>query len=753
MAGGGGERRSGARVLAAARPDARTYQGPGLPDLRRLGAGLALDLARELDGRRGFLWLPVAFAAGIGLYFGAAHEPSVLASCVLLVLLSGLAIAARNRAGAFHLFVGLAIVAAGFALATLQTARIAHPVLGTPLVAAKVSGFVERAELRVKDGKPGGRIVLLVTALERSGGKPFDGARPARARVTLRGPPPTVGRHVTLRATLGPPPGPAYPGGFDFGRDAWFEGLGATGFAFGTAVDSPSPGPAPLGIRLSAWVDSVRATLADRIRAVLPGDTGAIAVALVTGQRGIGETAQEQMRIAGLSHILSISGLHMALVASATFFLVRALLALSPALALRWPIKALAAVPALIAASAYLVLSGYAVPTQRSYLMTLLVLVGVMIGRPALTLRTLAIAALVVLALAPATLLDPGTQMSFAATLALVAAYEAFGSRVIASVGATTPVGGRALRYVGALLLTSLVAGLATAPYAAFHFQRMATYSLLANLAAVPLVSLAMPMGVLGVLLVPFGWDGPAWWIMGLGLDGMQYVAGMVATLPGADRGIAAFPLASLVLLSLALVCLCLLRTRLVLIAPVLAALALWLGDTSGRPDLLVDATGTTVAVRGPNGRLALMGNRPPSVLTSRFAAQQWLAAEGDRAALVTTDTEATTPCDRLGCVLPMPDGRLAALSLSRNSLTDDCRLAAVLVTTFEPPDDCAAFVVRVAPDGMSGAQAVRLSEAGPLLLHARPGGVERPWMPAQDPPTGQRAASAAEGAPARLDQ
>ena len=701
---------------------------PGLPDLRKLGAGLALDLAREVGERRGFLWLPIAFAIGIGLYFGAAREPSAIAASGLAVLLVALAFTARSRAVAFHLLVGLAAIAAGFALATLHTARIAHPVLPTQLVAAEVSGFVERAELRTKDGKQNGRIVLRVTALERAG-EP----RPERVRVTVPGTPPAVGSHVTVRATLGPPPGPAYPGGYDFGRDAWFDGIGATGFAFGKARESVAPGPVPPTLGFAAWLDEVRAAMAGRITAVLSGDTGAIAVALVTGLRGgVSESVEETMRISGLSHILSMSGLHMALVATTTFFLARALLALWPALALRWPIKAYAAVPAIAAATFYLVLSGNEVPTQRSYLMTLLVLAGIMLGRPALTLRTLAIAALIVLATAPATLLDPGTQMSFAATLALVAAHEAFGRRLINSVGASTPVGGYALRYVGALLVTSLVAGLATAPYAAFHFQRLAPFSLLANLAAAPLVSLiVMPFGLLGALLLPFGWDGPAWSAMGFGIDGMSYIAATVAAMPDADRGLPAFPLATLILFSLALACLCLLRTRLVLIVPVLAAAGLWIGTSPERPDLLADATGKTVAVRGVDGRLALMGDRPTAVLASRFAGEQWLAAEGDRTALAAPGAQMAAPlCDRLGCTLPMTDGRSAAVSLSRDSLADDCRLAAVLVTPFEPPEDCAAYVVRIAPDGSSGAQALNLTADGPQLVRGRPEGVERPWLP-----------------------
>ncbi|MDF2809117.1 MAG: hypothetical protein K0S56_148 [Microvirga sp.] len=731
MAQGQG-RQNGARTgaVAAARPFARPVHAPGLPSLRRFGSGLAVDLAREVGERRGFLWLPVGFAIGIGLYFGASHEPSVIVAAGLAVLLAGLAFAARGQAVAFHLLSGGAVIAAGFGFATLHTARIDHPVLSAQLVAAEVSGFVERAELRTKDGKQNGRIVLRVTALERAG-EP----RPERVRVTLPGTPPAVGSHVTVRATLGPPPGPAYPGGYDFGRDAWFDGIGATGFAFGKARETAAPEAVPFGLHFAAWLEELRASMAARINAVLSGDSGAIAVALVTGLRGgVSEAVEEAMRVAGLSHILSISGLHMALVATTTFFLVRALLALFPALALHWPIKAIAAVPAIAAATFYLVLSGNEVPTQRSYVMTLLVLAGVMIGRPALTLRTLAIAALIVLAVAPATLLDPGTQMSFAATLALISAHEAFGRRLINSVRATTPIGGKLLRYVGALVLTSLVAGLATAPYAAFHFQRLAPFSLLANLAAAPLVSLiVMPAGLFAALLMPLGWDGPIWRFMGFGIDGMRYIADTVAAWPDADRGLPAFPLATLALFSMALVCLCLLRTRLVLVAPLLAALGLWMGSLTERPDILIDATGKTVAVRGRDSRLGLMGDRPPAVLARRFAAEQWLAAEGDRAVLAAPAAGMAAPsCDRLGCVLPMADGRKAALSLSRDSLPDDCRLVAILITPFEPPDGCAAYVLRIEPDGRSGAQALYLTAERPRLAHARSENVQRPWLPAR---------------------
>ncbi|QFR32481.1 ComEC/Rec2 family competence protein [Ancylobacter sp. TS-1] len=719
-------RRRGARVavLAAARPALGvTGRWPGLPFAALLG-GLSAALARELDDRRGFLFLPVAFALGSALYFAAPQEPLAYAGFVPAGVFAALAAWRRERPFGFHLFALLAVVALGFAVAGLQVQRMAHPVLGSTLYAAELTGFVEAAEQRPR----GSRITLLVTGFARPPAEP-----PQRVRVTLTGrDPPAVGSHVRLRATLGPPPGPAYPGGFDFGRAIWFDGIGATGFALGRPEAAPAPGAPPWSLSLATWLDGTRRAIAARIRATLPGADGGVAVALVTGLRdAVGEPIEESMRIAGLSHILSISGLHMALVASTVFFLARALLALVPELALSRPIKAWAALPAVASASFYLLLSGAEVPTQRAYAMTLLVLSGVVLGRPALTLRTLALAALAVMALTPWAVLDPGAQMSFAATLALVAAYERFGRFIAAPPGVSAPVLAVPARYLAALVLGSLAAGLATAPFAAFHFQRLAPLSLLANLAAMPVVSfIVMPMGLVGALLMPFGWDEPIWRVMGWGIGAMLAIADAVAALPGADRGVRAMPAVSLALFSLALVVLCLARSRLVLVAPALAGLALWATASAPRPDLLVDAQARTVAVRGADGALAVMGDRM-SGLAGRFAVEQWLNADGDRARVGATQVTAGAACDMAGCTLPLPEGGLAALSRQRESLEDDCRLARVLVTPFAPPDDCAATVVRVDPARpIGGIAGYRNPEGGWRLVAARPAAGTRPWEP-----------------------
>lgn len=698
----GSRARGRARAIALGVP--RGARG-GLIDMpgiaERLAEALGAALALEVAERRFFLFLPVVFAAGIALYFGAPREPWPYAGLIPAVGLAALTLLARERPLAFHLLALLATLAAGFATASLQVQRIAHPVLQRAVDGVEIAGFVEVSEQRTR----GSRITLALTRLEGRGEDRGEAA-PRRVRVTLTSrTPPEVGAHVALRASLAPPPGPAYPGGFDFGRLAWLEGIGATGFALGKVAVVPTTVEPPAGLALSAWLAATRATIAERIRAalLLPGASAsmqgdaAIAVALVTGLRdGVPESIEESMRVAGLSHVLSISGLHMALVATGMFFLVRALLALSPALALRCPIKNWAAVPAALAATFYLVLSGGEVATQRAYLMTLIVLAGVALGRPALTLRTLAVAALLVLALTPWAVLDPGAQMSFAATLALVAAYAHWGRQVAELPRARLGWLHRPAVYIAALLLTSLAAGLATAPFAAYHFQRLAPLSLIANLGAMPIASfIIMPAGLAGALLIPFGWDAPAWHVMGWGIGRMVDISRAVAAVPGADRGLPALPLASLVLFALALTTLCLLRSRLVLVAPVLALAGLALAPLRDRPDILVDREGRTVAVRQSDGRLALMGDRDRG-LAGRFVVEQWLNAEGERTRLADPTLTQTARCDPLGCTLQTAGGEIIALSRHRDSLEEDCRRVALLITTEAPPKDCAAQVLRI---------------------------------------------------------
>jgi competence protein ComEC len=334
------------------------------------------------------------------------------------------------------------------------------------------------------------------------------------------------------------------------------------------AVKIVTPPAAPgAWLALGAYVQGVRDAIDGRIRSVLAGDPGAIASALITGKRdAISPAVYDAMFVSGIGHVLSISGYHMAVVAGIVFFVVRAILALIPGLADRAPIKKWAALAALIVTAFYLVLSGAEVATQRSFIMIAIVLIGVMLDRPILTLRTVTIAALLVLLFAPEAIVHPSFQMSFAATLALVAGYERGLSW--ARAGADSSLGARAalwgVREVASVILASLLAGLATTPYAAYHFHRLAPYGVLANLLAMPIVSVwVMPMGILGVVGIPFGFDAEFWRQMGHGIDWMDAVALWVASLPGAFGRVTAFGTGPLLLGTAGLLVIGLLKTPL----------------------------------------------------------------------------------------------------------------------------------------------------------------------------------------------
>src|SRR3984885_6916692 len=424
-------------------------------------------------------WVPIAFGTGIAFYFAADHEP-VLPVAVVTALGLGV-VAFLLRRGRF--FVGAvmaASVAAGFATATFRTAHVAHEVLVKPAYSVSLSGFVEARDIRERTD----RFVLRVTQMDG----PRLPTKLDRVRLSVRkGTAPAVGSFVEFKARLQPPLAPLRPGSYDFGRDLFFQGIGASGFVTGGIKARAPPAAGGFSLRYAAFMQDLRDGIDARIRATLDGDKRAIATALLTGWRdAITTPVNDAMFISGLGHVLSISGYHMAVVAGVVFFTVRALLALFPQLATGFPIKKWAAAAALAAALFYLLLSGAEVATQRSFYMTAVVLIAGLVDRRAVTFRTLAVAAMIVLVMAPEALVHPSFQMSFAATLGLVALVQIGMPRLFATPDHSTTArvalwGGRELV---TLLLASLVAGLATTPYAAFHFHRVTPYGVLANLAA-----------------------------------------------------------------------------------------------------------------------------------------------------------------------------------------------------------------------------------------------------------------------------
>ena len=617
----------------------------------------------------------------------------------------------------------LAAVASGFATATWKTARVAHTVLARPLYSVSLSGFVETRDIREHTD----RFVLRVTQMDA----PRFSTRLERVRLSVKkGTAPDVGSFVELKARLMPPLAPLRPGSYDFARDLFFQGIGASGFVMGAIRTAAPPESGGLRLRYAAVMQGLRDAIDARIRSRLDGDERAIATALLTGRRdAISQPVNDAMFISGLGHVLSISGYHMAVVAGVVFFAVRALLALIPALTVGYPIKKWAAAVALVAAAFYLLLSGAEVATQRSFFMTAVVLIAVMVDRRAITFRTLAVAAMIVLMAAPEALVHPSFQMSFAATLGLVALVQVGMPRLFATPDSTAAArvalwGGRE---VAMLLLASLVAGLATTPYAAFHFHRVTPYGVLANLAAMPVVSaLVMPAGLLGLVAAPFGFDGVFWSLMGIGIDWMITVTQWVASLPGAVGRMAAFGTGPLIAASIGLILMGLLRTPLRWSgALVLAASIVW-ALLVPQPEILISADGHNVAARGRDGQLHLMRTGKDA-----FLIREWLAADADARTTADASLADGVSCDDAGCVAGLADGSLVAQSLHADALADDCARAALVVTARQPPKDCAASVIDQERLRRQGALALRRKAGGFEVEAVKPRGFDRPWSPA----------------------
>jgi competence protein ComEC len=595
------------------------------------------------------LWLPVFLGAGAALYFALPAEPPGWSGPALLAAAIVLGWAGRR----YFLFALAAAVILGLGAAKMRESLLAAPVLEKSMV-AHLSGRLEAIDWRDR----GARLVL---------GDVASGAManpPARVRIAVpRADGLVIGQGLSLTADLLPPPGPTMPGDRDFARAAFFDRIGAVGFAYGKPLAVPAP-PAAWPERLREAVEGLRQTMTARIRAAIPGSDGAIASALITGMRGgIAPEDESALRDAGLAHVLAIAGLHMALVGMGLFWLARAILAAIPALALGHPIKKWAAGAALVGAMFYLVISGATASSVRAFVMLAMMLLAVLLDRPALSMRNLAFAAAILILVRPESIVEPGFQMSFAAVAALVALAE----------WERTHPRGALWRYLRGIAVTSLVGSLATMPFAAFHFGRVTHYAVLGNLLAMPLMGFwVMPAAALSVLGMPFGLEAGPLHLLAWGVDLMLAAGRFVSGLPGAVTVLPSFPGWALALMSLGGLWLLLWRRRWrwLGLLPLFAGLVL--AVLAPRPDILVAADGRTAALRGGDGRLAFI--LPPRDL---YAAENWLKRDGD---LRPPDqVPSIGRCDGQGCVAVVRGVRLA-LSLRPEALDEDCRRAALLL-------------------------------------------------------------------------
>ena len=660
-----------------------------------------------LDGQRGalFPWSPVVFAMGIATYFALRWEPGRGTWSLVVLAMAALLVAGWLRGpGARLVAAGVLLALAGFSVAGLRAHAVAETVLSF-----RYYGPVE------------GRIVAIDRSASDAVRLTLDRVRlrnvppertPARVRIALHGLQgylvPEPGLTVIATAHLAPPGGAVEPGGYDFRRQAWFQRLGAVGY---TRVPVLAYAPHE-GREISLAVYRLRMRLSAAVQAALPAPVGGFAAAITTGDRaGMDADVLEALRASNLAHLLAISGLHMGLLTGFVFAALRLGLAAIPGVALRWPVRKFAAAAALIAGAVYLALSGGNVATERAFIMVAVMFVAVLVERRAVTLRSVAVAALIVLTLRPEALYGPGFQMSFAATTALVAAYGAMRGR------SWSPSRWPAwAQVVGGVAVSSFVAGMATAPISAAHFNQVPHYGLVANIVSVPLMgAIIIPAAVLAALLSPFGlgWVGlklmewPILWILS--------VAQTVAGWPGAVSAVIAPGPAVLPLMTLGALWVVLVRGRgrPLGVPVILLSLVLW--SLAERPLALISQSGALVGVMTPEGR-ALSKPRGDG-----FAAESWLENDGDRADQAGAHARADFGD---GPVRIVQVGGMTLLhatgkGASAEALTR-CREADLVVVNVavREPESCEVYDARRL--AQTGALAIEKGPEGPRVVTAR---------------------------------
>ena len=577
---------------------------------RPYAAALGQAIARQRG--RLFLYVPICLAIGIGSYFALPREPSPpeWAALGALALLSG-ALTRWLSEELAPLAIAALLVLCGVLLTGYRAHQVAAPVLSFRYYGA-IEGRIIKIDRSAGDAM---RLTLDQVVLER-----LSPARtPQHVRISLHGPQgfinPEPGLRVMTTGHLAPPPAPSEPGGFDFRRLAWFEGLGAVGYTrIPVLIAAP---PETTGLSLHR----LRMKISRAVQEHLPGDRGGFAAAILTGDRsGIPQARTEELRRSNLAHLLAISGLHMGLLTGFVLGLLRLMMALVPPLALRLPTRKLAALGALAAGAFYLALSGGNVATERAYIMVAVMLVAILLDRRAISLRSVAIAATIILILRPEALVQAGFQMSFAATIALVAVF-----RLLSDDRAWRDRLPRWALPVVSVILWSVVAGIATAPIAAASFNRIAEYGLIANLLTVPLMGLViMPAAVLAAILAPFGLSGLGLAVMSPAIGWILRVAEWISGLDGAVMPIVQPDPWVIPMLSLGALWLILWQGSARMVGLPVMALALFLWSMTTRPALLIAPEGEIVGLMTQEGR-ALSRARAGS-----FAASSWLQADGD---------------------------------------------------------------------------------------------------------------------------
>lgn len=682
-----------------------------------------MNLLEELYAQKPyvFLWTPVFVALGIGAYFSLPVEPPFALGVFLCLAYAALVALFSARPVLQKIILFALLVALGFCAAQVRTMRVYTPILSEDMAPITLRGRIAAIE---DQDEGSGRLVLEDIEIEDV---PPD-ETPRRIRIRTRSDDGlAVGQRIETLAGLHQPSAPVIPGGFDFQRYLFFQGIGAVGFIYKEITVLEDTRVSSFG----QMVERLRRTIAMRIESAVPHPEAGIVIALMTGRKtAIAEEDNEAMRAAGLAHMLAISGLHVGLFSGAIFFIMRLLMACVPGMALHHPIKKYAAVLAVMAAAGYMLLAGASIPSQRALLMTSVVFLAIILDRSPISLRLVAFAALVVLLLFPESLLSASFHMSFAAVTGLIVFYDRL-RPVWSAWHRRAGIGRRAALYFAGVCMTTVVATFATAPFALFHFNQLAVYGLIGNLLCVPILAFViMPLIVGALFLMPFGLAYPVFVLMDYGVRAVLDVARWVESLPHAVLHMPSWPLSALVLIVGGTLFMMLWQGRFRWggIVPLVVASVL-----IGRyqlPDILVAPDIRLVAVADKSDGSFYVSTRR----SARFVRENWMESfgleEGEETRFPKEGEDGPIKCDEFACRIAL-GGKTVSYMRSPLVQARECAEADIVIST-EPLRDCYPQE-RIAIDLFDvhhkGAHALWLSgDAVRLETSADPRG-RRPWV------------------------
>lgn len=675
------------------------------------------DLQNQRE--RWILWLPVPLGMGIIFYFTRTAEPPLYVGGAALTLAGAL-----YRWKFLVPWLALFLFLLGFAAGQFRTWSVAAPVLHKKTYPVTVEGRIVEVDPLPKAYR------IVIDGIRVVGGKIWQNPLPERVRVKLKNSDPArprAGDTIRVKAILLPLSGPVLPGAFDFQRHAFFKKLGGTGYALGN-METVTPG------REGFFFEKLRGYIRERVSEDVKNKehAGLITAFLIGESNGISEKAWEICRRSGIAHLIAISGSHFVLVAGFAFFLLRAALAAVPAIALRWPIKKISAGAAILVCIFYMLLIGAPIPAQRAVLSASVIMLAVMLDRDPFTLRLAAFSALVILLIEPESLLGASFQLSFAAIVALIAAYESSAGWWRRQLQGESFIR-RCRVYLLGCFLSSLVAGLATAPFALYHFSEVPLLAgFVANMIAVPVSSfVTFPVGLMACLLMPFGLEKGPLWVMEKSLDLIMAVAEEVAGWSWSVHHTDAWPAALLGLMALGGLWVTFWRGKVRWLGFAPIAVATMLIPFTPRPDILIAENGKLFAARGPDGKLWLS-----SLRREKFVRNEWLEREGGRGYAAWPEggsaENGLLSCDAFAC-LYRDKGYVVSFVKMPEALVEDCRIADMVVSAevLAARELCPENVVSIDKWDIrrNGAHAVYLGKDGSIQVGSVKGfRGERPW-------------------------